>query len=87
MFDFEDDGSGCVRLVVCKAADPITTAEALIAYFADFGITVQWISDEGSHVKNSGMNSYKGNCIFNITSRLHTHLGPKELLRMSAGKS
>lgn len=61
----KDDASGAVRLIVCKAADALTTAESLVQYFADFGVTLTWVSDRGSHFKNS--------VIEILNKKLHVH--------------
>ena len=48
----KDDLSSFLRLVPTKLADALTTADALISWFADFGIALTWVSDRGSHFKN-----------------------------------
>jgi RNase H-like domain found in reverse transcriptase/Reverse transcriptase (RNA-dependent DNA polymerase)/Integrase zinc binding domain/Integrase core domain/Aspartyl protease len=48
----KDDMSSWTRLVPCKAATAVSTAEALVSWFAEFGVVVTWVSDQGSHFKN-----------------------------------
>lgn len=48
----KDDFSSYVSLIKCKAADAEHTAEALISWFATFGVVLDWVSDRGSHFKN-----------------------------------
>jgi hypothetical protein len=38
--------------VPCKTADALTTANALVHCFAEFGMVLTWVSDQGSHFKN-----------------------------------
>lgn len=48
----KDDHSGYVWSIPTKEADAITTANALIKWFAVFGVLPSWVSDRGSHFKN-----------------------------------
>lgn len=40
-------------LVGTEAANAITTANALITWFSTFGVVLDWVSDRGSHFRNS----------------------------------
>jgi Integrase core domain/Integrase zinc binding domain len=54
------DFSSYARLVPCKAADAESTIDALLEWFETFGVVPVWVSDRGSHFKNSvvqGVNS------------------------------
>jgi transposase InsO family protein len=51
----KDDYSNYVRLKQCKNADADSTAAVLIEWFAAFGVAQQWVSDQGSHFKNTVM--------------------------------
>jgi Integrase core domain/Chromo (CHRromatin Organisation MOdifier) domain len=56
----KDDFSSYARLVPCRAADAESTIDALLEWFATFGVVPLWVSDRGSHFKNSvvqGVNS------------------------------
>jgi IS30 family transposase len=44
-----------VWLKQCKNADADSTAAVLIEWFAAFGVAQQWVSDQGSHFKNTVM--------------------------------
>jgi IS30 family transposase len=48
----KDDLSSWTRLVPCKAATAVITAEALVNWFAVFVVVLTWVSDQGSHFKN-----------------------------------
>jgi transposase InsO family protein len=48
----KDDLSGHLWLVPCRTADAATTVDALLRWFAVFGVVLLWISDRGSHFKN-----------------------------------
>jgi Integrase core domain/Integrase zinc binding domain len=48
----KDDLSGYLWLVPCRMADAAATVDALIRWFAVFGVVLLWISDRGSHSKN-----------------------------------
>jgi IS30 family transposase len=48
----KDDLSGYQWLVPCRAADAAATVDALMRWFAVFGIVLLWISDRGSHFKS-----------------------------------
>jgi hypothetical protein len=48
----KDDLSGYIWLIPCKTADSVTTVDALMNWFATFGIVRTWVSDQGSQVKN-----------------------------------
>jgi Integrase core domain/Integrase zinc binding domain len=47
-----DDLSGYLWLVPCRTADAADTVDALMRWFAVFGVVLLWISDRGSHFKN-----------------------------------
>jgi hypothetical protein len=49
---FKDDLSGYLWLVPCRTADAAATVDALMRWFAVFGVVLLWISDRGSHFKN-----------------------------------
>jgi hypothetical protein len=53
------DLSSFVRLVPTSTADAETTADALIAWFSDFGVAITWVSDRGSHFKNEVMRALR----------------------------
>jgi Integrase zinc binding domain len=44
--------SGYLWLVPCRTADAAATVDALMRWFAVFGVVLLWISDRGSHFKN-----------------------------------
>jgi transposase InsO family protein len=48
----KDDLSGYLWLVPCRTADAAATVDALMRWFAVFGVVLLWISDRGSHFKN-----------------------------------
>jgi hypothetical protein len=48
----KDDLSGYLWLVPCRTADAAATADALMRWFAVFGVVLLWISDRGCHFKN-----------------------------------
>jgi Integrase zinc binding domain/RNase H-like domain found in reverse transcriptase len=48
----KDDLSSWTRLVPCKTADALTTANALVHWFAEFDTVLNWVRDQGSHFKN-----------------------------------
>jgi hypothetical protein len=48
----KDDLSGYLWLVPCRAADAAATVDALMRWFAVFGVVLLWISNRGSHFKN-----------------------------------
>jgi hypothetical protein len=48
----KDDLSSWSRLVPCKAATAVITAEALVNLFAEFGVALTLVSDKDSHFKN-----------------------------------
>jgi Integrase core domain len=48
----KDDLSGYLWLVTCRTADAAATVDALMRWFAVFGVAPLWISDRGSHFKN-----------------------------------
>jgi hypothetical protein len=47
----EDDLNGYLWLVPCRTADAAATVDALMRWFAVFGVVLLWISDRGSHFK------------------------------------
>ena len=49
----KDDASKYVRLKVVSEADALITREVLLEWFASFGICYRWVSDQGSHFKNT----------------------------------
>jgi hypothetical protein len=49
---FEIDLSGYLWLVPCRTADAAATVDALMRWFAVFGVVLLWISDKGGHFKN-----------------------------------
>ena len=55
----KDDLSSFVRLYACEAADAETVAESLIDWFSTFGPVSQWVSDQGTHFKNTVIESLK----------------------------
>jgi hypothetical protein len=48
----KDELSGYLWLVPCRTADAAATVNALMRWFAVFGVVLLWISDRGSHFKN-----------------------------------
>jgi hypothetical protein len=48
----KDDLSGYLWLVPCRTADAAATVEALMRWFAVFGVVLLWILDRSSHLKN-----------------------------------
>jgi hypothetical protein len=48
----KDDLSGYLWLVPCRTADAAATVDALMRWFAVFGVVLLWISDRGRHFKN-----------------------------------
>jgi hypothetical protein len=46
------DLSGYLWLVPCRTADAAATVDALMRWFAVFGVVLLWISDRISYVKN-----------------------------------
>ncbi|CDF38965.1 unnamed protein product [Chondrus crispus] len=48
----KDDFSGYVWLRPTREADADTTAQALLDWFASFGVVYHWVSDRGTHFKN-----------------------------------
>ena len=63
----KDDFSGYVWLLPCKHADAWTTAQHLTTWFASFGVSAQWVSDRGSHFKNTLIDKIRQNL------RVHHH--------------
>jgi Integrase core domain len=51
----KDDFSGYLQLVPCTTADANAAVDALVNWFATFGVVPTWVSDRGSHVKNQTM--------------------------------
>jgi transposase InsO family protein len=47
------DMSGYVRLWPCENADAASKVDELTTFFAAFGVCKTWVSDQGSHFKNS----------------------------------
>jgi hypothetical protein len=48
----KDDLSSYCRLIPSVAANAVTTAAALIDWFATFGVVLDWVADRGSHFRN-----------------------------------
>jgi RNase H-like domain found in reverse transcriptase/Reverse transcriptase (RNA-dependent DNA polymerase)/Integrase zinc binding domain len=48
----KDDLSGYLWLVPCEAANAAATVNALMLWFAAFGVVSMWVSDRGAHFKN-----------------------------------
>jgi transposase InsO family protein len=48
----KDDLSGYLWPVPCRTADAAATVDALMRWFAVFGVVLLWISDRGRHFKN-----------------------------------
>jgi hypothetical protein len=48
----KDDLSSYCRLIPAVVAKAVTTAAALIHWFATFGVVLDWVSDRGSHFRN-----------------------------------
>jgi hypothetical protein len=55
----KDDLSGYLWLVPSEAADAAATVNALTLWFAAFGVSQVWVSDQGSHFKNQVMDSVR----------------------------
>jgi len=53
----KDDASSFVWLEPCAAPDAENTVDALQRWFASFGVVLTWVSDRGSHFKNTVMSS------------------------------
>jgi hypothetical protein len=47
-----NDLSGYLWLEPCRTADAAATVDALMRWFAVFGVELLWISDRGNHFKN-----------------------------------
>jgi hypothetical protein len=47
----KDDLSVCLWLAPCRTADAAADVDALMRWFAVFGVVLLWISDRGSHFK------------------------------------
>jgi transposase InsO family protein len=43
---------GTISQGPCRTADAAATVDALMLWFAVFGVVLLWISDRGSHFKN-----------------------------------
>jgi Integrase core domain len=48
----KDQFSGYLWLVPCRTADAAATVDAMMRWFAVFGVVLLWISDKGNHFKN-----------------------------------
>jgi hypothetical protein len=48
----KDELSRYLWLVLSEAADAAATVDALTLWFAAFGVSQVWVSDQGSHFKN-----------------------------------
>jgi hypothetical protein len=55
----KDDLSGYLWLVPCVSADTVSTVDALMMWFAAFGVAMLWVSDRGSHFKNQVMDGVR----------------------------
>ncbi len=64
----KDDLSGYVWLVPAADADADTVADALLRWFAAFGVVKTWLSDRGSHFKNEIVRLLKESTKSPITS-------------------
>jgi hypothetical protein len=51
----KDDAASYIWLIACKRADAETPVRALMQWFAAFGISLVWVSDQGAHFKNEIM--------------------------------
>jgi Integrase core domain/Chromo (CHRromatin Organisation MOdifier) domain len=49
----KDDASKFVWLLPARKADSATVADALLQWFASFGVCTTWVSDQGTHFLNS----------------------------------
>jgi transposase InsO family protein len=49
----KDDLSGYVWLIPSQGAYAATVLDALLSWFAAFGVSMTWVSDQGSHFKNT----------------------------------
>jgi hypothetical protein len=49
MLLFKNDFSGYLWLVPCRTIDATATVDALMRWFAVFGVVPLWISDRGRH--------------------------------------
>lgn len=48
----KDDASHYIWLRAYEAADAESTFEALMEWFAAFGVCYSWVTDQGTHFKN-----------------------------------
>ena len=55
----KDDLSGYVWLTPCESCDSHTVADVLLNWFSAFGISHVWVSDQGSHFKNTVMTALR----------------------------
>jgi transposase InsO family protein len=51
----KDDLSGYLWLVPCRTANAAATVDALMRWFAVFGVVLLWISDRGRNFKNEAV--------------------------------
>jgi Integrase core domain/Integrase zinc binding domain len=51
LLSLKDDLSGYLWLVLCRTANAAATVDALMRWFAVFGVVLIWISERGSHFK------------------------------------
>jgi RNase H-like domain found in reverse transcriptase/Reverse transcriptase (RNA-dependent DNA polymerase)/Integrase core domain/Integrase zinc binding domain/Chromo (CHRromatin Organisation MOdifier) domain len=55
----KDDLSSYVWLIPCQRADAASVVDALVLWFAAFGVAYTWVSDRGSHFKNKVMDGVR----------------------------
>jgi Integrase core domain/Integrase zinc binding domain len=55
----KDDLSGYVWLIPSQAADAATVVDALLSWFAAFGVSMTWVSDQGSPFKNTVLEDFR----------------------------
>ena len=64
----KDDATSYTWLTPCERADAEHTVDTLLKWFASFGVAQTWISDKGSHFKNTVM------ILLNKALHAHHHL-------------
>jgi hypothetical protein len=55
----KDDLSGYLRLVPCRTADSAATVDALMRWFAVFGVVLLWISDRAATSRTRWYDEYR----------------------------
>jgi hypothetical protein len=83
----KDDLSGYLWLVPCRTDDAEATVDALMQWFAVFGVVLLWISDRGSHLKNEVVQRVQENSRPSIISPWRIARGRTALSSLHAGKS